>query len=89
MKQQIFAFHSDEGHGWLKVPMVLLIELGIAGQVSSYSYEYSDHVYLEEDCDMGLFVEAWRKAGFELQYKTRTSVRSRVRTYPCYYPKAV
>ena len=55
----VFTFHTDPGHGWLEVPMSLLRDLGIADKVSSYSYMRGDSAYLEEDCDAGLFVQAF------------------------------
>jgi len=53
-------FYSDPGHGWLEVPHSLLVELGIAADISSFSYVKGDLVYLEEDCDAGTFLEAYR-----------------------------
>lgn len=50
----------DSGHSWLAVPINELKELGIADQISSYSYQDKDIAYLEEDCDMPLFLN---KAG--------------------------
>jgi hypothetical protein len=59
-------FHSDAAHGWLKVPWELVEPF--ADKVSEYSYRDSKslkqaakdgetvYVYLEEDCDMALFV---------------------------------
>jgi hypothetical protein len=53
-----YFFHSDGGHGWLAVPRSEINRLGIAEKVSAYSYARMGMVYLEEDCDMGLFMEA-------------------------------
>ena len=53
-----YDFISDPGHGWLKVPRSEVNSLGIGPKVSSFSYEQGDYVYLEEDCDASLFVEA-------------------------------
>lgn len=58
-----FTLHSDPGHGWLEVPRGLLDTLGIAGDISTYSYIRGDTAYLEEDCDASRFVEAMRAAG--------------------------
>ena len=33
-----YTFYEDPGHGWLKVPMTELVDLGVAGTISSYSY---------------------------------------------------
>jgi len=53
-----YTKHEDPGHGWLEVPKRELIELGIADQISDYSYQDKDNVYLEEDCDMTIFLKA-------------------------------
>lgn len=53
-----FTFHTDPGHGWLEVPRSLLDVLGIAAQVSPYSYIDGPRAYLEEDCDAGLLLRA-------------------------------
>ena len=66
-------FHSDTGHGWLKVTTHQLAELGIYNQVSRYSYinvaysndDESYDVYLEEDCDAPLFLNALKEQGIE------------------------
>lgn len=60
-----FKFYSDPGHGWLEVPTDTLRKLGIAGQISRYSYVSDDGrtAYLEEDCDLARFAKAmgWTK----------------------------
>lgn len=51
---------SDPGHGWLSVPMAVVVEAGVAGQISTCSY-MSDSLYrayLEEDCDAPRFLDA-------------------------------
>jgi len=53
-----YRFIEDPGHAWLEVPRAELVELGILEKVSQYSYQHGDMVYLEEDCDAGLFVDA-------------------------------
>ena len=57
------TMHSDPGHGWLEVPRGLLDTLGIAADISDYSYINGDKVYLEEDCDAARFAEAMKAAG--------------------------
>jgi len=66
-------FHSDAGHGWLQVTTHQLAELGIYNQVSRYSYinlaysndDESYDVYLEEDCDAPLFLNALKEQGIK------------------------
>tara|TARA_R100001244_G_scaffold59072_2_gene49743 strand:+ start:129 stop:389 length:261 start_codon:yes stop_codon:yes gene_type:complete len=58
----IFTFTEDPGHAWLPVKRSLLKELGVADVISSYSYQEGDTVWLEEDCDAGVFIRAWKQA---------------------------
>lgn len=53
-----YTKHEDPGHGWLQVPLAELKELGILNKISMYSYTDGEYAYLEEDCDMGVFLEA-------------------------------
>ena len=54
-----FNFHSDAGHGWLAVKNCLVRELGLAGEISEYSYMKGATSYLEEDGDMAKFINAF------------------------------
>ena len=56
-----YDFYSDLGHGWMKVKRAELIDLGIENQISEYSYQRGDFVYLEEDRDASIFADAWEK----------------------------
>lgn len=83
MKKQ-FDFIQDAGHGWVKVPLALIRELGIADQITRFSYWHAGHVYLEEDCDAPRFAGAFASAfGFEPKLRDRVARerRSRVRGY--------
>jgi len=79
LKQQVYTFYSDPGHGWLSVTKDELASLGIADQVSGYSYQRNGVAYLEEDCDYSLFVAAKEKRGekFEVRevYQENTPIR--------------
>jgi hypothetical protein len=72
MKTQKLTFHCDRGHGWLEVPREDIDALGLADQISAYSYAMaSTHqragmVYLEEDCDASLYLDAAKAAGYTL-----------------------
>ena len=83
MKKQ-FDYIQDAGHGWVKVPLALIRELGFAERVSRCSYWHAGHVYLEEDCDLELFFNAYN-AAFGMFPKLRDRIarerRSRVRGY--------
>lgn len=58
VQQHNIVLHEDPGHAWLEVPLSLLVELGIAGKISSYSYICGTSAYLEEDCDLSVFCNA-------------------------------
>jgi hypothetical protein len=53
-----YRFISDPGHGWLEVPVKELTTLGVAHLISSCSYVKGALAYLEEDCDMSVFLTA-------------------------------
>lgn len=52
-------WHIDSGHGWLEVERSELKRLGVEKKISSYSFQRGDKVYLEEDCDATLFLNAY------------------------------
>lgn len=62
-------FVSDPGHGWLAVPRRLVEQAGVERDVSSFSYQSADGktVYLEEDCDASLFMDAAAKQGIAVK----------------------
>lgn len=71
---------SDPGHAWLEVPVAEIKDLGIAGNISGCSYVRGSMAYLEEDCDLGVFVDAWEaRAGVRLiavqVYQENTPIR--------------
>jgi hypothetical protein len=60
-KQLIMAnrkpiYFVGPAHGWLKVWIGSIPE-HIREAISSYSYRSGQYAYLEEDCDMGLFLK--------------------------------
>lgn len=58
-----FYFHTDPGHGWLEVTIKDVEALGLTvASFSEFSYRRDDTLYLEEDCDAMVFVNAWQKA---------------------------
>jgi hypothetical protein len=59
-------FHTDPSHGWLQIERFMLGLLDIdESQVSSCSYQdkTGNMLFLEEDCDAGLVIEALKKRG--------------------------
>jgi hypothetical protein len=62
-----YTYHTDPGHGWLEVGIDELLVLGIADQISSYSYMNAGKAYLEEDCDMALFMNTMEAKGVNVK----------------------
>lgn len=58
---------SDAGHGWLEVPLSIFNQWG--GQASGYSYYCPTRqcVYLEEDSDMGKFLDMLSADFYEIE----------------------
>jgi len=59
-----YKFITDPGHGWLSVNREDLKTLGIQNVISEFSYQKGNRVYLEEDRDAVLFLEAAKKEGW-------------------------
>ena len=80
--RHVYDYFMDAGHGWVKVPINELVQLGIAHKISDYSYIYKKNAYLEEDCDATL----WAKAKGDNNFRTRArySENSRIRSYVHY-----
>lgn len=86
MKTLSFNCYSDPGHGWIKVSRKVLTKLNIADKVTAFSYERGDHVYLEEDCDASLLIQALELKGIKPVFKhTNTNKSSKIRSYNSYY----
>lgn len=58
------TFLSDPGHGWLRVPLVEIVALGIEGQISPYSFIQGQYAFLEEDCDCPRYLQGRADRGF-------------------------
>ncbi len=60
--QEKFTMISDPGHGWLEVRWTSLRDVGLnPTDFTPYSYRSGNTFYLEEDCDAGKFVAAYRR----------------------------
>ena len=60
-----FTFYADSGHAWLKVSLADTKSVGLSlDSFSEFSYwrnnKYEPFLYLEEDCDAGVFLESYR-----------------------------
>lgn len=75
-------YHQDPGHGWIAAKIELVRKLGIASQITAYSYKRGQAVYLEEDCDAMLLLNALKERGirYELDYRN-SDRRSPIRSY--------
>ena len=94
MKTQKLTFHCDPSHGWLEVNREDIDALGIADQISAYSYamaathKRAGMVYLEEDCDASLFLDAAKAAGWTIQIVEKyTAEDSPICKYPAFSAK--
>lgn len=86
MKHLEIIIHSDPGHAWAEVDKTLLKELGIRSQISGYSYQKDDKVFLEEDCDLPKFIQAWEAAGNTYSFTELHKENTPIRNYPKYKP---
>lgn len=83
--QKQFNYYNDPGHGWIKVPLTLLKELGIEKRISSYSYINKDNAFLEEDCDATLFIHTMEEKGYAISVQEfHTNQSSKIRNYEGY-----
>ena len=90
METKTFPIFEDPGHGWLRVPIVLLQELGIAHNISKFSYMKGSFAYLEEDCDAPFFVDAMDKMDVEVKFiEHHTDKESPIREYDSYKEDAL
>jgi hypothetical protein len=62
-----YIFFCDPGHAWLRVKRQEIIDLNIQHRISPYSYQNGQYVYLEEDCDAGVFLYA--KYGKDISFR--------------------
>ena len=71
MKDRIYPFHEDAGHGWLEVPVKYLWDLGIRDKITSCSYRSEDYdtAYLEEDLDAGTFLDTVYGKDYKEQHR--------------------
>jgi len=56
---------SDPSHAWLKIPKSLSFDI----DYSEYSYQDKNNLYLEEDRDLGLFIQELKKHNIKYSYK--------------------
>lgn len=78
-------YYTDAGHGWAACKIDTLRQLGIADEISHYSYMRGRTAYLEEDCDFARLLEALHARGikYTITHK-RSTRRSPIRSYATY-----
>ncbi len=85
MRTKQIVVYADPGHAWAKVSKAELSKLGIAQKISSCSYENGDYAFLEEDCDLDVYVTALKEKGIEYKFKeSHTNRQSKIRSYWSY-----
>jgi hypothetical protein len=87
MTTRTLDYYTDPAHGWLAVDRADLDRLDITRRISPYSYQQNDKVYLEEDLDMMIFMEAAKDHGWVVNMKYQyTDKDSRIRSLPRFQP---
>lgn len=86
-----YKFYSDPGHGWLAVSFKNFFAVGAKLEdVSNYSYARGKMLYLEEDCDAGVFIKAFReKMGIEPVFVEKYHDRTPIRSYKSLYQNGI
>lgn len=85
MKKMII--YSDPGHSWLKVHISELFKRNLINKISEYSYKRGNYAYLEEDCDMTVFLDSLKESGLNneqiknLFVFKHTDKSSKIRSY--------
>ena len=82
-----FNFHNDAGHGWLAVKIDLLDHLGLVDRITNFSFIKGKTAYLEEDCDVSLFIAEYRNKIGEFVTTSMYYEKSPVRSYQRYTPE--
>ena len=81
MKTLTLNFHNDGGHGWVACKKDLVIALGIANDISRYSYQRGGTAYLEEDYDMPILMRAIEARGVRVVLRDKYRDQSPIRGY--------
>ena len=77
-----YIFHMDPAHGWLAVKLSDLAAVHLSlSDISPYSYQRGQTVYLEEDVDMPRFVDAFRSKFAKAPAMSTSRNRSTLRGY--------
>jgi len=77
-----YYFHADPSHAWLAVKRSELIRLNILDKITECSYQKGKTVYLEEDCDAGIFMNAKKSLHEDVLFKETFQENTPIRNYP-------
>jgi hypothetical protein len=69
MEAKTFNYYMTERHGYVETTRAYLRKLKISKLISPYSRQSRSKVYLEEDCDLRLFIKRHTVAGIEVTLK--------------------
>lgn len=81
------TIYTDPQHGWAKVSLKELLKLNILDKISTYSYIHKNglNAYLEEDCDLSLYLKALDSKGIKFRIiEKHTNKSSKIRSYKRY-----
>ena len=81
------TIYTDPSHGWAKVSIKELLKLDILDKISTYSYIHKNglNAYLEEDCDLGLYLKTLDAKGIKFKFiEKHTDKSSKIRSYNRY-----
>jgi hypothetical protein len=85
MKTKKYTVYADPGHSWVKVKFTELLDLNIHQNITPYSYTRNGHVYLEEDLDAGVLIDALSDKGIKPYWVVKhTNKQSKIRSYSHY-----
>jgi hypothetical protein len=79
--------YTDPSHGWAKVSLKELSRLNILDKISGYSYIHKNglNAYLEEDCDLGLYLKTLDHKGIQYKFIEKNANKSsKIRSYARY-----
>jgi hypothetical protein len=86
MKNITLNYFTDPGHGWVKIKVDVLKQLGISDKISTFSYRNGDDAFLEEDCDCAVLIKELKDQGIEFKFvEKHTNKSSKIRNYYSYY----
>lgn len=79
--------YSDPSHSWGKIKRSVLHNLGIANNITAYSYQRGEYVYCETDVDLTTVCMALNQRNTRVKFvEKRTDRDSRIRSYERYKP---